>query len=588
MDLKSHRLGLEVGFLAGLLLASSLAGFAQQSGRETELATIFGIVVRIGTAEPIANAYVELFDSDLGTIEDFEGNFQLRNMTIARNPPQGTTTDSSGRFVFEDVEPGSYRLAAVRDGYVREEYGSTRPAGRGEVVPVDAGEYVDDIQFSMERAPTISGWVYGVDDNPMAGVLVEAFRLRYTKYGVRALSIEQKTETDDRGEFRLFWLTPGEYLIRATYSEQAGGFRIVGGRENPNLEPAEEGFPPIYYPSALGVDQALPIILEEGRDIGAIDIRIERLPAVSISGVVMDPGTAPPGGEISLAVAPRFRSQSHMGSVAFYYRADREGRFSIENLAPGSYVLMATKPGPQRLSANVALAAVTDIRNMVLTLHAGVALQAQARFESAVGFGPPPFDLSGVFLLLYPPGGMSGSLGAGPLLPNGQVRFTQPVGLGRYEIVVRGLPEGYFLKSAEYLGVDALEAGLEITADREGLLDLVISDRSGSAGGIVVNRGDRPIRRARVVLIPTGSLEGRRDLVFATNTDDEGRFRVKTVPPGEYDVYAWEDVEPNAYYNSDFMKRFEGRGERIVVEAGDTASLRVRVIPRRETRGGRQ
>jgi len=38
---------------------------------------------------------------------------------------------------------------------------------------------------------------------------------------------------------------------------------------------------------------------------------------------------------------------------------------------------------------------------------------------------------------------------------------------------------------------------------------------------------------------------------------------LKNVAPGEYKVFAWDDIEDGAWYDSDFLRDIEARGEAV-------------------------
>ena len=59
-------------------------------------------------------------------------------------------------------------------------------------------------------------------------------------------------------------------------------------------------------------------------------------------------------------------------------------------------------------------------------------------------------------------------------------------------------------------------------------------------------------------------------------------FSIEGVVPGLYRVVAWEDVEPGAWKNPDFLKAVEERGNEIRVEAGAQPDVSLRVIPLRD------
>src|SRR5689334_2093506 len=94
-------------------------------------ASIEGVVVKLGSGEPIPNADVRLGSQS--------------NVPMAGRIP-ATKTDSSGRFFFDNVSPGTYRVFATTDGgFVPAEYGQRSPTGDGTGLAVAAGQKVTGI-----------------------------------------------------------------------------------------------------------------------------------------------------------------------------------------------------------------------------------------------------------------------------------------------------------------------------------------------------------------------------------------------------------------------------------------------------------
>src|SRR5664279_5013236 len=94
-------------------------------------ALIEGFVVKMSTSEPVARARV-ILSRDGGP---------SNAVTV--------TTDGGGKFSFKGVEPGRYRLAATRDGYVRAEYGQRAPALPGTVIAIAAKQEMKDVGISL-------------------------------------------------------------------------------------------------------------------------------------------------------------------------------------------------------------------------------------------------------------------------------------------------------------------------------------------------------------------------------------------------------------------------------------------------------
>ena len=49
--------------------------------------------------------------------------------------------------------------------------------------------------------------------------------------------------------------------------------------------------------------------------------------------------------------------------------------------------------------------------------------------------------------------------------------------------------------------------------------------------------------------------------------------------PGEYKVYAWEDLEAGAYMDPDFMKPIDSKGEALTLRENDQKSLQLTLVP---------
>ena len=113
--------------LIALITLIARVGAAQQPG-----ASIEGVVVKLGTGEPLANASVQL---NLEDSQDRRSESAERGADSARPREDFHRTaksDTNGRFIFANVAPGNYRLIATYEGgYVPAEYGQRSPTGQG-------------------------------------------------------------------------------------------------------------------------------------------------------------------------------------------------------------------------------------------------------------------------------------------------------------------------------------------------------------------------------------------------------------------------------------------------------------------------
>ena len=75
-------------------------------------ASIEGVVIKLGTGEPLANADVQLNPEDAQADERPAGPRPGPRDDAHR----AAKSDRNGRFLFENVAPGNYRLIATYDG----------------------------------------------------------------------------------------------------------------------------------------------------------------------------------------------------------------------------------------------------------------------------------------------------------------------------------------------------------------------------------------------------------------------------------------------------------------------------------------
>ena len=96
--------------------------------------------------------------------------------------------------------------------------------------------------------------------------------------------------------------------------------------------------------------------------------------------------------------------------------------------------------------------------------------------------------------------------------------------------------------------------------------------------GAVLRDTQQPAAGATVVLVPDGERRSRPDLFRSASADDSGRFALRGIPPGDYRLLAWEDVEPGAWLEPDFLRDYERRGETLSVGERGRFNPQLKVI----------
>jgi len=353
----------------------------QQSPQQPPTASVEGSVLKLGTTEAIPRAKVTLSLPGAGN-------------------SQAITADDGGKFAFRNLAPGQYRLTATRDGYVNAEYGQRGPGGSGITITLAAQQQMKDARIEMTLTGVISGRVLNRFGEPVGNANVQALRYTYQE-GRRTLAAFQSIRTNDLGEYRLFWMTPGQYIISAQPSDalavDPGGTVFVtaqrGGGGGPaglagalgaqlgvggvtritvNGPPPDfigtAGVPPpppppppppgsivddsnltlpVYYPGTTDVTAAAPVDLRSGATIGGINFTVVEARPARIRGQVINGGRPATGAQVSIYQRGNTNGTLTVRNVP----VNDMGMFEFRNLAPGSYEVIATfnAPGPGAL-----------------------------------------------------------------------------------------------------------------------------------------------------------------------------------------------------------------------------------------------
>ncbi|HEX4998335.1 MAG TPA: carboxypeptidase-like regulatory domain-containing protein [Terriglobia bacterium] len=272
-----------------------------------------------------------------------KASIELRGGGVSSAQPLKTTTDSEGKYYFTGLQPGSYRLLVKRDGYVAAEYGQQWLNGPGQPVSLTAGQALSGLDIPMMAATTISGRVTDSRGAPAVNVQVSALKVSYQGLQ-RVLRTVQEARTNQDGEYRLFWLTPGRYYVAAVATGwNTNGQIIVNGDANasPGGEPyttntqtrtvlgqnptagaanfivngnavqargSATTLAPVFFPAETSVDFASPIDAASGAEYRGSDIRLIPVPMYHVCGTVSvlgdvrppdPPGATGPRGGIS-------------------------------------------------------------------------------------------------------------------------------------------------------------------------------------------------------------------------------------------------------------------------------------------------
>ncbi len=549
------------------------------TGREpakTGTGRIAGRVVAPDTGAPIRRADVHLMAPEAG-------------VRMAR-------TDEEGRFDFRDLPAGRYSLSATRSGYVSVQYGQQRAFEQGRPIELADKQVMTRADIAMPRGGVIAGRITDEFGEPVTEAMVMVLRRSWANGRRRLMPAGRTAQTNDLGQYRVYGLPPGEYYVSGS----------VRGIDRPMVEPGrgpalaslppgyDSGYAPTYFPGAAGPAGAQAVTVAIAQEAQNTDFALVPVRLARISGTVIGSDGKPLENAM---VNPRPAGVFDVGfGMSLGRPTGKDGRFDISGLAPGDYILqvhqvqvmtsgdgnstmvtrMVVGPGGgsgERESATMPLTITgDDLSDLLIMTSRGVTASGRIRFD---GEAPPP--ASSVRVMAMPQESDGGPSFTSPSSVKPDGRFELSGLLGMRSVRVLGLPPGWRVEAIRLDGEDVTDAGIDFKPgmDASGLDITVTSKVTEVSGTVTAGNGD-PIKDYTVVVFsdsPDHWVVPFTRWVTGSRPDQDGRFRIRSLPPGSYQVVALEYIEQGAWGDPELLERLRVHGKRVTLSAGSPAAL---------------
>jgi hypothetical protein len=542
-------------------------------------------------------------------------------------------TGGDGRFVFRDLPAGSFTVLATKGGYADGASGRRVIGGSSQPVVLTAVQKSADVSVRIWKTSAIAGTIVDEAGEPVVGVQVRAARRIYAGGRRWFGPAGGSTTTDDRGMYRFSSLLPGEYLVATSpptmsanlslFTDvartgrgsgemaalappgtangiQVGDAMVMIGRGGATPPPPVGGrmqiYPMTFHPSALSPAQAAVIVLGSGEERIGIDLQLQPVPTVRVSGTVIGP--AGPAGMVSLRMLPVGVEEIASDALAPVSFSDGAGAFTFAAVPPGQYTLRANgnlaTPGPTRggdmywVAMPIAVSG-DDVDGVVAVMRPSLRITARLEFEGATArpdaplqrpgqFTPAPFTLESDDLPLAGMGMTAGGLG-GMAATSGDQGFTLGgYAAGKYRVRVQNSPAGWMFKGAMLNGVDVSETPFDFTRDVTDLV-LTFTDRWSGMGGVVQGAG---ANGAMVLAFPTNAqawtdqgTSPRR--LKNTRANARGEFGLSSVPPGDYYVVAVPEEQAADWREPKTLEALARLATQVSIAEGEHKTFELRL-----------
>jgi hypothetical protein len=563
----------------------------------------FVVMPQTRPAAPAATGVVS------GAVTSAETNQPLRRATVRLNSAspvstRSATTDGEGKFVITGVPAGTYTLSASKPGYLDMVLGARRPGvpRAGTLLQIAAAQKIEHLELKLPRGGVISGTITDEFGDLAFNTTVRVLRYVYDGGRKYATTFGQQDVTDDRGNYRIAGLMPGEYIVSAVpkdvvsqamaardmqrerFAAALAAARASGSERPLGMRPdAAEllsqpidptGYVPVHYPGSVLPGGALAVRVAPGEEVANINIQLQVVHTANVTGTVSwSEGAVPAGARIQLVDLAM--PMPTLGS--WWTGLGPGGRFIFYGVAPGSYLV--------RVHTSIAgtdLYAFEDVQvdpartnDVELRLQRGMSVSGTVALEGA------PVALARLRVVLYPVVTVADpEMGAERVALDAAGRFVfRGLLPARYRFVLEGLPAGWSLASAIFGERDAADYLVEIEPGRSlsgGVLKL--TSKSADLAGVVTTTTGQPASDGLVLVFPEDRrlwvAQSRRIHTAALTVD--GRYAVRDLPPGDYRVVV-ADPEPQQWFDVDYLASLLPAATAVTVGEGEKKQQDLRV-----------
>jgi hypothetical protein len=469
-------------------------------------------------------------------------------------------------------------------------YGQTQPASPGKPLGLGDNQTLDVIDIRLPRGAVITGRVTDEFGDPVPNASVTLARQQFFQ-GLGRLLPTGGASTNDIGEYRIFGLAAGQYYVFAAAAQWSMG--TVNGLGVEGSE-ARTGYAPTFYPGTTEITSAQKLTVGVAQTLGEINIGLLPTRLATISGVAIDSQGHPlTAGGVSIM---RRGGMNGLGGGGGQLRSD--GTFTVPNVSPGEYVVRAnahrfppapgTPAGPPEFSIGVVTVNGDDLTDVHLAPVVPATVSGRIFFDDpGAAQSLKPSALRVVWQALNPDDiGIGVAGGPAPTVQDG-LTFELKTAPGRIalRVIVAPLtpttPSAWQVAAIRVNAVDVTDIGLDVGSQGVRDVEIELTNRSQQISGLVTDAKGGAVKDCVVMLFA----QDHRRWIAAGNryfsvgrAGEDGRFKVATLPPGDYYAIALDRSDPTEWQDPLFLEGLSRQASVFSLAQGETKTIALRLF----------
>ena len=475
----------------------------------------------------------------------------------ALRTPLSTDTDTDGRYRFDKLPAGSFRVTGEKAGFTPVVRDPRRAFEKPPLIDVPGGTVTHDLP--MQRGAAISGVVLKDNGDPAINIVISAVRVGYSDIGRTPIAV-RSVRTNDLGQFRIHSLPQGDYLVDAAPDplDAANQPRTPG--------PRLPALARTYFPGSPRLDDARVVPVATGQEINSVDFTMTTMTVSAMMGGVINSLGQPQKG-------PAVRIQRVGGAVGEVrgFSSIEENTFNFQSVPPGEFWLSAaSRPSPGAEPEYAAMkirSEGVDQPSLRIVTAPGSAVTGRIDAPN-LPRGLRVVAIETAFVLPTIQGDAQPTWTASADDGGGFV-FKSLFGPRLFRVL--GLSDDFALKGVWSGDQEISDTPIDITsATPPATIRIVVTSETGTLSGIARDAKGAPAAGARVVVFGEDEHAwGRQSRVIKTvETGADGRYEIRGLLDGKYSVAALPFLEDGAWFDAGVLQQLKRGATALTIVPG--------------------